>query len=206
MKNFKSEKLMKILSTLALMFAFVMPAQSEDIDPQAVVKAVADKVLSEIVKNKQKLDEGPEFLSSLIEANILPIVDQSRMSKMVLNSHWGSMTPDQQLNFTEGFKRLMIKTYAGAFKVYTGQKVSYSDTRFNKSGSKAIVKSTIHMAGGSLVDLEYRLYQVEPNQWQIYDANLAGLGVLKTYRVQFAEQIQKDGIQKTIDRLLAVQL
>ena len=62
------------------------------------------------------------------------------------------------------------------------------------------------MAGGSLVDLEYRLYQVEPNQWQIYDANLAGLGVLKTYRVQVAEQIQKDGIQKTIDRLLAVQL
>ena len=100
----------------------------------------------------------------------------------------------------------MIKTYAGAFKSYTGQKVSYSDTKFNKSGSKAIVSSAIHMAGGSLVSLQYYLYQAEPGKWMVYDANLAGLGVLKTYRVQFNEQIRKDGIQKTIDQLLAVRL
>jgi phospholipid transport system substrate-binding protein len=197
---------MRILSVLALMAVFVLPAQSQEIDPQTVVKAVADKVLTEIVENKEKLDQGPEFLLNLVESYMLPIIDQERMAKLSLQSHWNAMTLEQQLNFIEGFKRLMIKTYAGAFKAYTGQKVSYKDTRFNKSGSKAIVKSAIHMAGGSLVNLEYRLHQVTPGEWQIYDANLAGFGVLKTYRVQFAEQIQKDGIQKTIDSLLAVQL
>lgn len=197
---------MKLMSVLALVIAFAMPVHSEVIDPKIVVKNVADKVLSEILLNKEKLDQGPEFLLSLIETYMLPIIDQERMSKMALKGHWGTIDKQQQQNFIKGFKRLMIKTYAGAFKSYTGQKVSYSDTKFNKSGSKAIVSSAIHMAGGSLVSLQYYLYQAEPGKWMVYDANLAGLGVLKTYRVQFNEQIRKDGIQKTIDQLLAVRL
>lgn len=197
---------MKLLSALILMLAFVLPVQSEDKSPQVVIKTVADKVLSEIVENKEKLDQGPEFLLGLIETHMLPIIDQELMAKLALQDQWGAISPEQQLNFIEGFKRLMIKTYAGAFKAYTGQKVSYSDTRFNQSGNKAIVSSAIHMAGGNLVNLQYRLYQAQPGQWLVYDANLAGLGVLKTYRVQFAEQIQKDGIEKTIEQLLAVQL
>lgn len=197
---------MKLLSVLALVFAFAMPTQSLEADPKVVVKAVADKVLSEILANKDKLNEGPDFLLNLIETHMLPIIDQERMAKMALKSHWKTIDKQQQQNFIEGFKRLMIKTYAGAFKAYTGQKVSYSDTKFNKSGSKAIVSSAIHMAGGSLVNLQYRMYKAKSGKWMVYDANLAGLGVLKTYRVQFNEQIQKDGIQKTIDQLLAVQL
>lgn len=197
---------MKILNVLALVLAFALPAQAQEADPKTVVKAVADKVLSEILQNKEKLDQGPEFLLSLVETHMLPIIDQERMAKMALKGHWKSISKEQQQNFIEGFKRLMIKTYAGAFKAYTGQKVSYADTRFNTSGSKAIVSSAIHMAGGSLVDLQYRLYQKNPGDWKVYDANLAGLGVLKTYRVQFNEQIQKDGIEKTIEQLLAVQL
>jgi ABC-type transporter MlaC component len=198
---------MKLISVIALVLAFAMPVQSQNIDdPKEVVKAVADKVLSEILANKEKLDQGPEFLLGLVETHMLPIIDQEQMSKMALKGHWNTITEQQQKNFIEGFKRLMIKTYAGAFKAYTGQKVSYSDTKFNKSRSKAIVSSAIHMAGGSLVNLQYRLYQAEKGKWMVYDANLAGLGVLKTYRVQFNEQIQKDGIQKTIDQLLAVSL
>lgn len=197
---------MKLLNVLALLLALALPTQAQQNDPKVVVKAVADKVLSEILANKEKLDQGPEFLLGLVETHMLPIIDQERMAKMALMGHWQTISEEQQKNFIEGFKRLMIKTYAGAFKAYTGQKVSYADTRFNTSGSKAIVSSAIHMAGGSLVDLQYRLYQKNPGDWKVYDANLAGLGVLKTYRVQFNEQIQKDGIEKTIEQLLAVQL
>jgi len=197
---------MKLISVLALVLAFAMPVQSNDVNPKDVVKTVADKVLGEILVNKEKLDQGPEFLLSLVETHMLPIIDQELMAKLALQEQWNALSPEQQLNFIEGFKRLMIKTYAGAFKAYTGQEVSYADTKFNKSGNKAIVSSAIHMAGGTLVNLQYRLYQVSPGVWQVYDANLAGLGVLKTYRVQFAEQIQKDGIEKTIEQLLAVQL
>lgn len=197
---------MRFFNVLFMMLVLVLPAQAQENDPKMVIKTVADKVLSEILLNKEKLDQGPEFLLGLVETHMLPIIDQRQMAKMSLQQHWQGLTEQQQKNFIEGFKRLMIKTYAGAFKAYTGQEVSYSETRFNKSGRKAIVSSAIHMAGGSLVNLQYTLYLSNSGEWLVYDANLAGLGVLKTYRVQFAEQIQKDGIEKTIEQLLAVQL
>lgn len=197
---------MRLLTVFSLLLALALPSQAQSTHPKDLVKSVSDVVLKEILANKDKLDQGPSFLLSLVETHMLPIIDQERMAKMALGKHWGTINEQQQKNFIEGFKRLMIKTYAGAFKAYTGQEVTYGETKFNKTGSKAIVSSAIQMAGGSPVNLQYRLYQNNDGKWMVYDANLAGLGVLKTYRMQFAEQIQKDGIDKTIENLLALEL
>ncbi len=196
----------RLVSILGLMWALVMPAQAEQANPKDVVKAVSDVVLAEILANKQKLDQGPEFLLQLVETRMLPIIDQELMSKLALGKHWGEIDVQQRKSFTEGFKRLLIKTYAGAFKAYTGQDVTYGETRFNKAGDKAIVNSDIHVAGGSPVSLQYRLYQPEAGKWMVYDATIAGLGLIRTYRAQFNEQIEREGIEKTIAQLQSVQL
>ena len=196
----------RLLSVLGLMLALMLPAQADDIHPQKVVKSVSDVVLAEILANKDKLDQGPEFLLSLVETRMLPIIDQERMSQLALGKYWADINDKQRADFAEGFKRLLIKTYAGAFKAYTGQDVTYGETRFNKSGDKAIVSSDIHVAGGSPVNLQYRLYQPKPGQWLVYDATIAGLGLIRTYRAQFSDQIERDGIDKTIAQLQSVQL
>lgn len=197
---------MRLLTFFGLMLTLALPTHAQATNPTELVKSVSDVVLKEILDNKEKLDQGPSFLLNLVETHMLPIIDQERMAKMALGKHWKTIDKQQQQNFIEGFKRLMIKTYAGAFKAYTGQEVTYGKTKFNKTGSKAIVSSAIQMAGGSPINLQYRLYQNKQGNWMVYDANLAGLGVLKTYRMQFAEQIQKDGIDKTIANLLALEL
>lgn len=196
---------MRLFSLISLLFALALPAQA-DANPQDVVKSVADVVLADILANKSKLDTDPNYLMNLVETRMLPIVDQQRMAKLALGKNWKKISEKQQQDFIEGFKRLLVKTYAGAFRAYTGQDVTYGETKFNKKGTKAIVNSDIHQAGSSPIRLQYRLYQPNPGEWKVYDANIAGLGLLKTYRVQFAEQIQRDGIDKTIEQLLAVQL
>ena len=198
--------MVRIISILSLLMALVLPAQAEQTDPQVLVKAVSDTVLASILANKEQMAAGPEFLANLIEGQIIPIIDQSRMAKYALGKHWKAISDQQKQDFTSGFKRLLIKTYSGAFKAYTGQDVTYSKTKFNKKADKAIVTSDIHMAGGSPVRLKYRLYLSKQGKWLVYDANIAGLGLLKTYRAQFSEQIQRDGIENTIAKLNAVQL
>ncbi|MAA72414.1 MAG: hypothetical protein CL679_11905 [Bermanella sp.] len=196
----------RLISVLGLVMALVLPVQAQEPHPQSVVKSVSDVVLAEILANKDKLDQGPEFLLQLVETRMLPIIDQERMSQLALGKYWKDINDKQRADFSEGFKRLLIKTYAGAFKAYTGQDVTYGETRFNKSGDKAIVSSDIHVAGGSPVNLQYRLYQPKPGQWLVYDATIAGLGLIRTYRAQFNDQIQRDGIDKTIAQLQSVQL
>jgi len=196
----------RLFSVLGLLMALVLPVQAQEPHPQNVVKSVSDVVLAEILANKEKLDQGPEFLLQLVETRMLPIIDQERMSQLALGKYWKDINDKQRADFSEGFKRLLIKTYAGAFKAYTGQDVTYGETRFNKSGDKAIVSSDIHVAGGSPVNLQYRLYQPTPGQWLVYDATIAGLGLIRTYRAQFNDQIERDGIDKTIAQLQSVQL
>lgn len=197
--------MVRISSILAMLIALALPAHAES-SPKEVVKSVSDVVLSSILANKAKLDADPSFLMGLVENKMIPIIDQQRMAKLALGKNWKKISKTQQGEFIDGFKRLLVKTYAGAFKAYTGQDVTYGKTKFNKSGSKAIVNSQIHMPGSTPIQLQYRLYQPEPGQWKVYDANIAGLGLLKTYRVQFSEQIQRDGIDKTIAQLKSVQL
>jgi ABC-type transporter MlaC component len=200
------KNMFRLFSVLGLLMALMLPAQAQEPQPKEVVKSVSDVVLAEILANKDKLDQGPDFLLQLVETRMLPIIDQKRMSQLALGKHWEVISDKQRSDFAEGFKRLLIKTYAGAFKAYTGQDVTYGETRFNKSGDKAIVSSDIHVAGGSPVNLQYRLYQPEPGQWLVYDATIAGLGLIRTYRAQFNDQIERDGIDQTIAQLQSVQL
>lgn len=197
--------MLKLVSTFILMASLCLPAYAEQ-DPQVIVKSVSDVVLAEILANKTKMDEGAEFLSQLVEDKMIPIIDQDKMAKLALGKHWKDITDSQRKDFIAGFKRLLIKTYSGAFKAYTGQDVIYGETKFNKENDKAIVQSDIQMPGSTPIRLQYRLYRVEGEQWLVYDANIAGLGLLKTYRTQFAEQISRDGVEKTIAQLKAVEL
>ena len=177
---------MRIMSIFILALAFILPATAEPSansstkpisDPQVLVKSISDDVLAKILANKAKLSEGPAFLSALIERKMLPIIDQNRMAKMALGKPWKTISDQQKSDFIEGFKSLLINTYSGAFKAYTGQEVTFDDTKYNKKGNRAIVRSAIHVAGGTPVRLQYRLYLTKSGQWLVYDANIAGLGL-----------------------------
>ncbi len=194
----------RLFAVLTLLAAFVMPAQAQQDDPQSLVKNISDVVLAQILANKAKLASSPTFLPGLIETHIIPIIDQKRMAKMAVGKHWKKFSKEQKTEFVSGFKKLLIKTYAGAFKAYTGQDVTYGETKYKKSKrgvNTAKVKSDIHLAGGSPIRLIYSMYKSKQDKWLVYDANIAGLGLVKTYRAQFSEQIQRDGIEKTIARL-----
>lgn len=190
-------------SALVLMLASLSAWADE---PQALVKGAADKLLSQILANKDKVDSSGDFLASLIETNLIPIVDQERMAKLALGKHWSEATSQQQKDFIDGFRGLLIRTYSGAFRAYNGQEVTYGETRMDDTQTKAIVNSAIVQPGGTSIDIQYRLFKDEDSgQWKVFDAKVAGLGLLKTYRAQFTDQIQRDGIEKTIAQLKAGQ-
>lgn len=188
----------KFFSACVLLLASLTAVADE---PKALVKGAADQLLAEILANKEKVDSNADYLAGLISEKLIPIVDQDRMAKLTLGKNWKKTSEQQRLDFIDGFRGLLIKTYSGAFRAYNGQDVTYGETRFDKTKTKAIVNSSILQPGGRSIDIQYRLYKNKANVWKVFDAKVAGLGLLKTYRAQFAEQIQRDGIDKTIAQL-----
>lgn len=188
----------KLISAFLLLFVSLTATADE---PKVLVKGAADQLLAEILANKEKVDTNADFLAGLISEKLIPIVDQDRMAKLALGKNWKKTSDKQRADFIEGFRALLIKTYSGAFRAYNGQDVTYGKTRFDKTNTKAIVNSAIQQPGGKAIDIQYRLYKNKAGEWKVFDAKVAGLGLLKTYRAQFAEQIQRDGIDKTIAHL-----
>lgn len=173
--------------------------------PDVIVKTAADKLLGQILANKGKVDTDSQYVATLVESNLIGIVDQERMAKLALGKYWKDASDAQKAAFITGFKRLLIKTYAGAFKAYNGQPITYSATRYNETKDKAIVETQIQQPGGQNIELQYRM-SLNNGEWKVFDAVVAGLGLVQTYRTQFAEQIQRDGLDATIKALNATPL
>ena len=72
--------------------------------------------------------------------------------------------------------------------------------KFNSAGDKAIVRSEIVAAGGPPIVGDYRL-RFSNGQWKAYDAVIEGVGLLKSYRSQFTDEIRQKGIDGTISSM-----
>ena len=180
---------------LATFSAFVSAANS----PNEVVKSAADQLIESLTKEKEKISKQPQIISNLVSSIILPIVDTDLMAKLALGKkHWSQASSEQKQQFSEGFKKLLVKTYSAAFASYNGQKMIFKEAKFNSKGDKAMVRSEILQPSSGPIQVDYKLYKNKAGEWLMYDAVVAGLALIKTYRVQFNEQINKEGLEKTL--------
>ncbi len=184
---------------LALLACASLAANAKS--PTELVENAANGLAKAIMANKKKVNSDSQFIAELIETHMIPIVDQHLFAKLSLGKkNWESANPQQQKDFIDGFKKMLIKSYAGAFKAYNGEKMTFEEPKYNKKQSKAMIFSKIIREGDEPIEVRYMLYK-KNDKWLMYDAIVGGLDLVKTYRSQLSEQIAKDGLDKTIKEL-----
>lgn len=181
-------------------------AQTPTTAPDVLVKQAANGLAKAIMKDPKRVRRDNAYIAELIEQHMVPIVEQELFAKLSLGKkQWNQATEQQQKDFIQGFKRMMIKSYAGAFKAYNGEEMTFDAPQFNKSNTKVLVRSSILAPGRDPIEVRYMLYKKE-NQWLMYNAIVGGLDLVKTYRSQLTEQIAKNGLDKTIEELKKTRL
>lgn len=177
-------------------------AWSAQSDAQQVVKVAADEVINILEKEGDAVRKDPKRLYEVIKANILPYFDFDKMSYFVLGKYWKQASVAQQARFQEGFKHLLINTYATALAEYnTDQEIVYQQAQIAGNGKAAIVPTEIHQKDSAPIPVVYRLYKSE-DSWRIFDVIISGVSLVKNYRASFAGQIRRDGLDKLIDSLV----
>ncbi len=169
--------------------------------PDGLIKGMVDNVVTSI--KQQKLNQGGQVkkIAELIDAKVMPYTDLETTTKMVMGPHWEKSTPDQRAVIMKEFKQLLIATYAGALTKVNDQQINYKPLRMSPADTKVIVKSTI-IDQGDTKSLDYRLYK-SGNEWKIYDINVLGIGLVASYKTDFNEQANKNGIDGLIRFLQA---
>lgn len=186
-------RLATILTFIFTCFAATANAQG----PTETVQAATSAVIAELIQLSKEQRTHNE-IKRLVENHILPAIDQEKIARQALGKHWKKASGEQKIGFINAFRDLQVRTYTGAFKAFDGQEFSFKDARFNKKGNKAIVKGEMIQPSGQRIPVDFKLFVNKQQQWKIYDAVIAGLGMVKTYRQQLNEQLQTQSLDDII--------
>ncbi len=185
--------------------SFVRPAQAADEAPDALVQRLTTEVLDTIKADKSiKAGDIPKIMT-LVDSKIMPNVNFERMTSSAVGPAWRQATPDQKKQLQQEFKTLLVRTYAGALDQVSDQTVSLKPFRGSADDKEVLVRTEVRGTRGDPVQIDYRLEKT-PGQgfgWKVYNLNVLGVWLVDTYRTQFAEEINRKGLDGLIAALVA---
>ena len=172
--------------------------------PDALVKRLASDVLASIKADAAIQAGDTARIVNLVDTQIMPNVNFQRMTASAVGPGWRKATPAQQKLLQDEFKILLVRTYSGALSQISDQTISVKPLRASADDADVLVRTEIR-GHGDPIQLEYRLEKT-PGQgagWKIYNFNVLGVWLVETYRSQFAQEINANGIDGLIASLTA---
>lgn len=187
--------------TLSLAFAFAwlfaVPAHSQEVAPDTLVRTISEEVIGEIRRDKALQAGDSSKIAALVEAKIVPHFDFRRITQIAVGPSWRKATPEQQEQLTQEFKTLLVRTYSGALANYRDQKIEFKPLRAAAGADEVTVKSLIRQNGAEPIVVEYDLAKVG-TQWKVFDVRIAGISLVATYRSTFADEVRNNGVDGLI--------
>jgi phospholipid transport system substrate-binding protein len=173
----------------------------ETMAPCMVIKNNGD-----LLSNAMNQNKNSQETIKLIQDSIIPSINFKIITATALGSHWKEASKEQQDQLTNLFEQLLVRTYATALSKFKGSSIDISAATIDpKNKNKAIVKSTIALPATSdgktkTVAIDYNLAQIK-DEWKIYDVKIENISLVITYRSQFDDIVDKDGIDGLISQL-----
>ncbi len=186
---------------LMLLACLPLGAVAEELaGPQQVIQRISDQLQGILMENQERMQEDPGFVYQLANDVLLPHVDFHRVSSLVLGKYWRRATAEQKQAFSREFQRLLVRTYATAFKEFQGWEISYAPLRMNEGDSDVAVHTQVKRAGAAPVEVVYRMH-VQDGDWKAYDVKIEGISLVTNYRSSFAKEVRRKGMQGLIQRI-----
>ena len=170
--------------------------------PLVTLEGAANNVLSSLKKNKANLKSNPSYVYSVVNRYIIPHVDVRGMSRSVLGRDvWRKASKLQRKNFTHYFTRLVVRTYSGSLKDYSGEKVKFFPIRGGFQGKRFVrVKSFIVRPSGNNIPILYSMVKIK-GRWKVYDMSVEGVSLLQSYKSQFGQFLKNNSLSQLITKL-----
>lgn len=174
-------------------------AQAADETPDLLVKRVSSDVLETIKKDASLRNGDSSKINALVNEKVMPYVDFRRMTSAAVGPAWRQATPEQRQKLQDEFKALLIRTYAGALSQVGDQTITVKPLRMAPGDTDVLVRTQVN-GRGEPVQLDFRL-EKQATGWKLYNFNVLGVWLVETYRNQFAQEINANGIDGLIKTL-----
>ena len=187
---------MKLFSQILLGLLIVcQSAMAENkISAQDQLKKNLDAVFAVL----QRTDLSQETKQQQIVDIVTPMFDFALMAKLTLGKeYWPDLTAEQKERFTQLFIKRLRTSYLNNLTLYTDEKVVYEPP--------VEIKQKIHIptylvSKDKKISILYKFYESDYN-WAIYDLEIQGVSIIRSYRSQFHEILQNQTVEDLLGKM-----
>jgi phospholipid transport system substrate-binding protein len=169
-------------------------------DPTQLIQDVASGILKELDANRAAYVNNPNNVRALADKYLLPYFDTRYSAQLVLGKYWRSATEDQRTRFIKAFQDSMLQNYGNALVNFTANKLKVQPGHLDPAADQASVSTTINRDNGTTVPVIYVLHKTADG-WKAWDVKIEGISYVKSFRDDFAAQIEQKGLDAVITRL-----
>lgn len=184
----------KLIFSIILTTAISNAVVESEIQPTMVTKV---KNLTTILNNKSDSEEVRKLKVVLLSEDIF---DYKIMARISLGKFWKKLPKEQKNVFVSKFKTKLQDSYYDKIKMYTNQKITFFP--IEKTKKNRIVLKSILKGDADDYKITYKFYkQKKKDNWLIYDINLVGISILKSYRNQYVTYLKTHNFNELIDSM-----
>ena len=170
------------------------------VGPSEVVQAAAQGMLGDLDKDREAYRRDPAKVGQLVDKYLLPHFDVEYSARGVLGKYWATATPDQRQRFIDAFYHSLLTNYGSALASFTSDKLKIYPSNVTPDATRASVRTEVKRSDGGSVQVNYYMRKT-PQGWKAWDVVIDGISYVNSYRTDFGEQIEQQGIDSVIKRL-----
>jgi len=185
---------------VAVAVAAEAPAAAQAMGPEQIVENSAKRMLTELDANRSMYANDPAKLDALVADVLLPNFDSAYAARLVLGPAWRTATPDQRKRFVDAFYHSLLHNYGAALVNFTADRFKVFPYRGDPNDTQATVRTEVKKDSGEQVPVNFTLHKT-PGGWKAWDVVIEGISYVKSFRTDFAAEIQQKGLDEVITRL-----
>ncbi len=184
-----------LMSLASGVSAFAAPDEAT-----ALVQRTSERMLSTLQARRAEVDRNPALIYGMIDSILAPHFDFERITQGALGQHWRQASPDQRRRLVDGFKQVLVRTYARSLLSYSGQEIRYLPVKPGSKSNTVTVSTEVRDRGAAPIPVDYRLYNSGAG-WKVYDVVINNASLVGNYRSSFDTEIRQKGIDGLISKL-----
>jgi phospholipid transport system substrate-binding protein len=154
--------------------------------------------LDQVVAVLKKKDLRQEEKSKEIVEIVTPMFDFPLMAKLSLGrENWFRLTDAEKQKFKGLFVKRLRQSYLDQLTSYTDETIRFEPPV--EVGQKIHVPTRL-ISKTNNISLRYKLYKSDAG-WRIYDIEIQGVSIIRSYRSQFNEILQTGTVSDLFQRL-----
>ena len=180
--------------------AAATPGTADTQSPSDIVQTAAQGMLNALDKDRAAYKRDPAKVRQLVDQYLLPHWDTEYSARIVLGKFWRTTTPDQRQRFIDAFYHSLLANYGSALAEFTADRLKIYPSTADPGKPTATVRTEVKRDTGDRVSVNYYMHKT-PQGWKAWDVVIDGISYVNSYRTDFGEQIEQQGIDAVIKRL-----